>query len=100
MKRLLTTTLCAAAAGFVGGIASQATLSPQVVHAQTAHPVQPPAPERSAANQLTSQRFTMVDPQGHVRGEIKLENGNPEIVLYAADGQVAWKAPTGPHLVY
>jgi hypothetical protein len=92
MKRLLTTTLCAIGAGFAGGFASQAFLSSPVVHAQTAHSG-PPSPERSAPSEIRAERFVMVDANGNVRGEFKTEKGDPEIILYYADGRT-WKAPS------
>lgn len=100
MKLLISTATCAMAAGFIGGIASQTFVLPLVAHAQTAHFPPPTSTEPPAPRELIADRFVMVDPEGHVRGELKLEKGNPEIVLYRADGQVAWKAPMGPHVLY
>ncbi len=93
MKPLLTTILCAIAAGFAGGFASQSLLSSGVVHAQTAHIEPPGTPEKSAPNEIRAERFIMVDASGNVRGELKTEKGNPEIILYYADGRT-WKAPS------
>ena len=93
MRSLLTTILCAIVAGFAGGFASQAFLSSPVAHAQTAH-IEPPAPpERSAPREIRAERFVMVDANGNLRGEFKTEKGNPEIILYYADGRT-WKAPS------
>ncbi len=100
MKLLVTTALCAIASGLTGGIASQMFLSPPVAHAQTVRAFPPTSPETSAPRELITERFVMVDAKGHVRGELKLEKGNPEIVLYDSDGEVIWKAPMGPHVVY
>ncbi|MDQ2777080.1 MAG: hypothetical protein M3Y57_19490 [Acidobacteriota bacterium] len=93
MKPLLITTLCAIAAGFAGGFASQTFLSSPVVHAQTAHIEPPSTPEKSAPSEIRAERFVMVDANGNIRGEFKTEKGNPEIVLYYADGRT-WKAPS------
>lgn len=83
MKRTLTpaTVLLGAAAGFVGGVASQWVFPMQNVHAQ----VRPP-------HRMVSQQFVLVDSKGAKRGEFKVDGEQPQIILYNRDGSVAWKA--------
>ena len=94
MKGITATTFCAIAAGFAGGAASQAIFSPPAASAQTARIVPPGTSENTAPRELSAERFVMTDTSGRVRGELKIENGNPEIILYGSDGKAIWKAPS------
>ncbi len=73
---------------------SQALLSPTLLKAQALRP-QPDRPhKRDAATEVEAQRFVLVDASGLVQGEFKLEDGEPEIVLYDKDGKAVWRATT------
>ena len=100
MKKLLLSTSSALIAGFAGGGISQSLWSPLAVHAQTARLAPAPAPETREPRELRAKRFVLVDPEGTVRGELKLDKDNPALVFYGADGDVIWKAPVGPHIIH
>ena len=62
--------------------------------AQLVVPSEPPdrPHKRPAATEVDAQRFVLVDPAGKVNGEIRMNDDEPEIILYGKDGRVAWKA--------
>ena len=79
-------TLLSAVTGFAGGYAAQLDIPPN----QRPH-------RRSAATEVDAQRFVLVDSTGLVTGEIKMNEGEPEIILYDKQGQIAWRATTHQH---
>jgi hypothetical protein len=87
-------TLLSVAAGLVGGFLSQALLSPGLLMAQFQTPPSIRPHNRPAATEVDAQRFVLVDPSGVVNGEIKIDDGEPEIVLYDKKGHIAWRATT------
>lgn len=93
MKRILSgTALLSAVAGFAGGFVAQEFVSPVRAYGQAIVPG-PSRPEwRPAATELDAQRFVLVDATGRVNAEIKMKDGEPEIVLYDKDGRVGWRA--------
>lgn len=92
MKRVssFATVACAVIAGFLGGMASQDVFHVTAVKAQTAEP--PPRNPQNALRpqRLAAQRFVLVDADGVVHGEFKINDGRPEIDLYDKNGRVFW----------
>lgn len=97
MKRwFASTTLLSVLAGFAGAFLSQWLLSPTPAYSQLVIP-SPSRPEkRPAATEVDAQRFVLVDARGTVMAEIKINDGQPEIVLYDKQGRVGWKATPNP----
>jgi len=96
MKNLLSgTAVLSTAAAFAGGFAAQALLSPAPAYSQLVIPPPSRPQPRPAATEVDAQRFVLVDAAGHVNAEIKMNNGEPEIVLYDKEGRVGWRAT--PH---
>jgi hypothetical protein len=87
-------TFASIAAGFVGGFVSQAFFSPPPLLAQLLMPPPMRPDKRPAATEVDAQRFVLVDSSGIVNGEIKMNNEQPEIVLYDKAGRPAWRATT------
>lgn len=97
MHRFLSSgTLLSIAAGLCGGFAAQVLLSPAPLLAELLPPAMRPH-KRPAATEVDAQHFVLVDSSGLVTAEIKLNEGEPEIVLYDKDGRVAWRATTHQH---
>jgi hypothetical protein len=88
------TTFLSIAAGFAGGFVSQAFFSPQPAWAQLEIPPPMRPHKRPAATEVDAQRFVLVDSFGNVKGEIKMHDEQPEIVLYDKEGKPAWRATT------
>lgn len=87
-------TLLSLGAGFLGGALSAMLLSPQSLMAQF-EPLPPGRlHKRPAATEVDAQRFVLVDSTGVVTAEIKMNDDEPEIVLYNKKGQIAWRATT------
>lgn len=87
-------TLLSVAAGFLGGALSAGLFSPQLLMAQLEPPPSTRPHKRPAATEVDAQRFVLVDSTGLVNAEIKLVDGEPEIVLYDKSGRIAWRATT------
>lgn len=87
-------TLLSIAAGFLGGALSGVFLSPQLLMAQFDPPSSSRPHKRSAATEVDAQHFVLVDSTGLVTAEIKMSDGEPEIVLYDKAGRIAWRATT------
>jgi hypothetical protein len=84
------TIVCAVIAGFLGGMASQGLFHVTQVKAETAE-----APPQNLQNlprpkRVVAQRFVLVDADGAVHGEFKMNDGKPEIDLYDKSGKVFW----------
>jgi len=93
MKVLLgPTTFFSVLAGFVGGLVFQWLLSATPAYSQLLIPPPSRPEKRPAATEVDAQRFVLVDSTGRVNAEIKMNNGQPEIVLYDKTGRVGWKA--------
>lgn len=78
-------TLLSVAAGFLGGALLMAQFEP---------PSSIRPHKRPAATEVDAQRFVLVDSTGLVTAEMKMEDGEPEIVLYDKAGRIAWRATT------
>lgn len=85
------TTFLSAVVGLCAGALSQRLFS---LPAYGQLLLQPPSrPEnRQGVKEVDAQAFVLVDSNGKVQAEIKLVNGQPEIVLYDRDGRVGWRA--------
>jgi len=95
MRRVIgSATLISAAAGFGGGFISQAFFSPQAAQAQLPGPPGERPNKRPAATEVDAQRFVLVDSAGNVAGEMRMNEHEPEIILYGKDGRIAWRATT------
>lgn len=93
MKRCFaSTTLLSVLAGFAGALLWQGLLSPKPAYSQLVIPVPSRPGNRPTATEVDAQRFVLVDASGSVMAEIKINDRQPEIVLYDKDGRVGWKA--------
>jgi len=81
--RNLTLILVAATAGFLGGALANGV--------NTAFAQQRSGP----AQEITAQRFVVIDASGNKRGEMGLDaEGRIHLSLYSEKGRVLWSAPT------
>jgi hypothetical protein len=87
-------TLLSVSAGFLGGALAGVLLSPQLLMAQFEPPPSVRPHKRPAATEVDAQRLVLVDPTGLVTAEMKMEDGEPEIILYDKSGRIAWRATT------
>ncbi len=93
MKYLLRgTALLSTLAAFAGGFAAQVLLSPAPAFSQLIIPPPSRPQPRPVATEVDAQHFVLVDSTGRVNAEIRMNNGEPEIVLYDKDGRVGWRA--------
>jgi len=98
MKTLFSrSALLSTIAAFAGGFAAQALLSPAPAYSQLVIPSPSRPQQRPAATEVDAQHFVLVDDAGHVNAEIRMNNGEPEIVLYDKYGRVGWRAT--PHAI-
>ena len=93
MKTVLrSTALISSLVGFVAGAAFDWLAAPRVAHAQLYAPPPSRPANRPAATEVDAQKFVLVDSSGKVQAEIKMEDDEPQIVLYDRKGRVGWVA--------
>lgn len=93
MRRIFhSTALLSSVAGFFGGAVFDWAVSPRVAHAQIYSQTPSRPQNRPAATEVDAQNFVLVDSNGKVQAEIKMEDDEPEIILYDKKGRVGWIA--------